>query len=311
MLQQDAPDDYVVATGVAHSVRDCLRDRVRPGRTRGRRPCRRSTTSLKRPAEVDHLIGDASKARRELGWEPRTSFEELIRLMVDADYELLSRGVSAARAQLGRARSEATSVHRLALGVADRASSLGGRSLPASPVRTARSWPSCCSSGATRSPAWSAPAERAARLLRAPARPDRAGRRRRPARSREPARPRWTRSARTSSTTWRRRRSSPTRGGDPAETLAAIAGVDRDAARGGARRAARHARVRRRPRARCSAPRPRALSARTPPAGRRRRTRPRSSPRTSWSASFAPTTACSPAPGSSTTTSPSADPSSS
>ena len=48
--------------------------------------------SLKRPAEVDHLIGDASKARRELGWEPRTSFEELIRLMVDADYRLLSGG---------------------------------------------------------------------------------------------------------------------------------------------------------------------------------------------------------------------------
>ena len=63
--------------------------------------------SLKRPAEVDHLIGDASKAKRELGWEPRTSFEELIRLMVDADYELLSGGGQAARAQLGRARSEA------------------------------------------------------------------------------------------------------------------------------------------------------------------------------------------------------------
>ena len=65
--------------------------------------------SLKRPAEVDHLIGDASKARRELGWEPRTSFEELIRLMVDADHELLSRGAEPPRAQLGRARSEATS----------------------------------------------------------------------------------------------------------------------------------------------------------------------------------------------------------
>ena len=46
---------------------------------------------LKRPAEVDHLIGDASKAKRKLGWEPRTSFEELIRLMVDADHKLLSR----------------------------------------------------------------------------------------------------------------------------------------------------------------------------------------------------------------------------
>jgi GDPmannose 4,6-dehydratase len=45
-----------------------------------------------RPAEVDQLIGDASKAKRDLGWEPRTSFEELIRLMVDADLELLSEG---------------------------------------------------------------------------------------------------------------------------------------------------------------------------------------------------------------------------
>jgi GDPmannose 4,6-dehydratase len=46
-----------------------------------------------RPAEVEHLVGDYSKARERLGWEPRTSFEEMIRLMVDADLELLSRGV--------------------------------------------------------------------------------------------------------------------------------------------------------------------------------------------------------------------------
>jgi GDPmannose 4,6-dehydratase len=105
MLQRDAPGDYVVATGVSHSVRDCLEiafdqagvdvdDHVL------------IDDSLKRPAEVDHLVGDASKAKRELGWEPRTSFEQLIRLMVDADHKLLSRGDSAATAQLGRARSE-------------------------------------------------------------------------------------------------------------------------------------------------------------------------------------------------------------
>jgi len=46
-----------------------------------------------RPAEVDHLIGDFAKAREKLGWEPRTSFEELVRLMVEADLELLARGV--------------------------------------------------------------------------------------------------------------------------------------------------------------------------------------------------------------------------
>jgi GDPmannose 4,6-dehydratase len=108
MLQQDEPDDFVIATGIAHSVRDCVEiafdqagieidDHVV------------IDESLKRPAEVDHLIGDASKAKRELGWEPGTGFEELIRLMVDADYELLSRGPEPSRAQLGRARSEATS----------------------------------------------------------------------------------------------------------------------------------------------------------------------------------------------------------
>jgi GDPmannose 4,6-dehydratase len=46
--------------------------------------------SLKRPAEVDQLIGDPSKAKRQMGWEPRTSFEQLIRLMVDADFQVLS-----------------------------------------------------------------------------------------------------------------------------------------------------------------------------------------------------------------------------
>jgi GDPmannose 4,6-dehydratase len=90
MLQQDEPDDYVIATGQAHSVRDCLEiafdhagisvdDHVAIDPT------------LLRPAEVEHLIGDASKARRVLGWEPEVGFEELIRMMVDADLALLKR----------------------------------------------------------------------------------------------------------------------------------------------------------------------------------------------------------------------------
>jgi GDPmannose 4,6-dehydratase len=96
MLQQDAPADYVVATGVPHSVRDCLEiafdqagleidDHVV------------IDPSLKRPAEVDHLVGDASKAQTELGWQPRTKFEDLIRLMVDADHRSLHRGARDAR----------------------------------------------------------------------------------------------------------------------------------------------------------------------------------------------------------------------
>jgi GDPmannose 4,6-dehydratase len=106
MLQQDQPDDYVIATGIAHSVRECLEvafdhagieieDHVE------------IDEALKRPAEVDHLIGDPTKAKRVLGWEPSTSFEELIRLMVDADFRLLGRGAEPPTAQLGRARSEA------------------------------------------------------------------------------------------------------------------------------------------------------------------------------------------------------------
>jgi GDPmannose 4,6-dehydratase len=90
MLQRDDPQDYVIATGVAHSVRDC----VEIAFDQAGLPIEDHIViddSLKRPAEVDHLIGDASKARRDLGWEPRTSFEQLIRLMVDADRKLLSR----------------------------------------------------------------------------------------------------------------------------------------------------------------------------------------------------------------------------
>jgi GDPmannose 4,6-dehydratase len=90
MLQQNEPDDYVVATGVAHSVRECLEvafdhaglridDHVVIDQ------------SLKRPAEVEHLIGDGSKARLVLGWEPDVDFEQLIRMMVDADLALLTR----------------------------------------------------------------------------------------------------------------------------------------------------------------------------------------------------------------------------
>ncbi|MBV9607029.1 MAG: GDP-mannose 4,6-dehydratase [Solirubrobacterales bacterium] len=95
MLQQPEPQDYVIATGVAHSVRDCLEIAFDHAGVEidGHVVI---NDALKRPAEVDHLIGDASKAKRDLGWEPATSFEELIRLMVDADYELLSREPSAA-----------------------------------------------------------------------------------------------------------------------------------------------------------------------------------------------------------------------
>jgi GDPmannose 4,6-dehydratase len=96
MLQQDKPDDYVVATGVEHSVRELCdyafglvgldyRDHVVV------------TPANLRPSDVESLCGDASKARRELGWQPKVDFEGLIKMMVDADLERL-RSRTAARA---------------------------------------------------------------------------------------------------------------------------------------------------------------------------------------------------------------------
>ncbi len=89
MLQQDQAEDFVIATGVAHTVRDC----VEIAFDQAGIPIEDHVVideSLQRPAEVDHLIGDPGKAKRELGWEPKVNFEELIRMMVDADYALLS-----------------------------------------------------------------------------------------------------------------------------------------------------------------------------------------------------------------------------
>jgi GDPmannose 4,6-dehydratase len=106
MLQQDDPGDFVVATGHAHSVRDCVEIAFdQAGLAVDHRVA--IDESLKRPAEVDHLIGDASKAKRNLRWEPRTTFEELIRLMVDADYRLLSRHSGPLPEQVARGRSHA------------------------------------------------------------------------------------------------------------------------------------------------------------------------------------------------------------
>jgi GDPmannose 4,6-dehydratase len=92
MLQQDEPEDFVIATGKAHSVRDLVRIAFEHLGLDPEQHIRLDPRFL-RPAEVEHLIGDATKAREKLGWEPRTSFEEMIRLMVDADLELLRSGV--------------------------------------------------------------------------------------------------------------------------------------------------------------------------------------------------------------------------
>jgi len=89
MLQQEKPDDYVVATGEAHSVRDFLEEAF-GYLNLDYRDYVVVDPQLIRPAEVDYLVGDATKARKVLGWEPTVSFPELVRIMVDADLALLS-----------------------------------------------------------------------------------------------------------------------------------------------------------------------------------------------------------------------------
>jgi GDPmannose 4,6-dehydratase len=84
MLQQDEPDDYVLATNETHSVRECLEAAFGHAGLDWHEHVEVDERYI-RPAEVDELIGDYSKAREKLGWEPTVRFEELIRLMVDAD----------------------------------------------------------------------------------------------------------------------------------------------------------------------------------------------------------------------------------
>jgi len=88
MLQQDEPEDFVIATGQTHTVRECVEIAFDQA---GLSPEGHVVldAAFLRPAEVDLLVGDATKAKRQLGWEPKTSFEQLIRMMVDADLRLL------------------------------------------------------------------------------------------------------------------------------------------------------------------------------------------------------------------------------
>jgi GDPmannose 4,6-dehydratase len=93
MLQQSQPDDYVIATGESHSVRELVELAFDHVGLDWNRYVRLDPKFL-RPAEVDHLIGDASKARTALGWRPEVDFAGLVRMMVDADVERLSRAPS-------------------------------------------------------------------------------------------------------------------------------------------------------------------------------------------------------------------------
>ena len=90
MMHADEPDDYVIATGESHSIREFL-DEAFGWLDLDWKDYVEIDPRYYRPAEVDLLLGDASKARRVLGWEPKVSFRQLVRLMVDHDLELAKR----------------------------------------------------------------------------------------------------------------------------------------------------------------------------------------------------------------------------
>ncbi len=90
MLQQDEPEDFVIATGQTHTVRECVQVAFDEAGFSDWERYVEIDPQFLRPAEVDLLIGDPTKAKERLGWVPETSFEELIRLMTRCDLELLS-----------------------------------------------------------------------------------------------------------------------------------------------------------------------------------------------------------------------------
>jgi len=112
MLQQERPRDYVIGTGETHSVRDLVATAFSHVGLDWREHVSEDA-ELFRPAEVEHLCADASRARSELGWEPRVRFEELVRMMVDADVARLSKARSVS---LGEQTAEATAKQRIRQG---------------------------------------------------------------------------------------------------------------------------------------------------------------------------------------------------
>jgi GDPmannose 4,6-dehydratase len=90
ILQQEKPDDFVIATGETHTVREFLEEAFGYAGLDWHAYVQEDARYL-RPSEVDYLIGDASKARQTFGWEPKTGFRDLVRIMVDADRQTLRR----------------------------------------------------------------------------------------------------------------------------------------------------------------------------------------------------------------------------
>ena len=90
MLQQDKPDDFVIATGETHTVREFVEESFKYAGLNWKKYVKIDPRYF-RPAEVDLLIGDSSKAKKRLKWKPKTTFKQLVRLMVDADMESVHR----------------------------------------------------------------------------------------------------------------------------------------------------------------------------------------------------------------------------
>jgi GDPmannose 4,6-dehydratase len=88
MLQEDEPDDFVIATGETHSVKEFLQLACQAAGLPNWEAVYKHNPSFDRPAEVDLLIGDASKAKQKLGWEPSVTFAELVKIMVKAELEM-------------------------------------------------------------------------------------------------------------------------------------------------------------------------------------------------------------------------------
>jgi GDPmannose 4,6-dehydratase len=97
MLQAPQASDYVVATGESHSVREFLEAAAQRCGLDWKNVVETDPRYL-RPTEVDYLMGDSSKIRKALGWRPKISFEELVRLMVDHDLELARQEQTLAKA---------------------------------------------------------------------------------------------------------------------------------------------------------------------------------------------------------------------
>ena len=89
MMQQDTPDDYVICTGVAHSIRELLQTAFEHVGINDWESLIETDPRFKRPAEVHVLLGDSTKAKEKLGWQPKTSFEDMVKSMVDEDIKRL------------------------------------------------------------------------------------------------------------------------------------------------------------------------------------------------------------------------------